>query len=171
MPLYAFNGTWNSEKTDDLATSVRESDANTNVIRFREAYDGQDHFYRNGVGTRLNLVGKVLGGAFGAGGFTRIAEAMSHLRQHRRDHGNTPIDIVGFSRGAALALSFANKIHKEKSLGGSSGRGPNVRFLGLFDVVGSFGIPFNLGPIKFQEYNLGFEMSLPPNVEHCYHAI
>ena len=41
---------------------------------------------------------------------------------------------VGFSRGAALALSFANEVaHKYPAL--------RVGFVGLFDVVGQFGLP------------------------------
>ncbi|MPZ24713.1 MAG: hypothetical protein GEU28_14570, partial [Dehalococcoidia bacterium] len=152
MPLYAFNGTWNSEKTEDLQTSARESDANTNVIRFRDAYDRPDTFCINGVGTKLGLLGKVLGGAFGAGGFARLSEAMDHL-QGRFRAGERDIDIVGFSRGAALALAFANKVAGTIALRDASGRPPRIRFLGLFDVVGSFGLPINLGPFNFQRYN------------------
>jgi uncharacterized protein (DUF2235 family) len=170
MPLYAFNGTWNAEKTEDLQTSLRESDANTNVIRFRDAYRGAQTFYRDGVGTRLSWIGKLVGGAFGAGGFTRLGEAMDHLKA-RRAAGDRDIDIVGFSRGAALALAFANKINASRELRDTHGRPPRIRFLGLFDVVGAFGVPVNLGPLRFQEYNVGFRLSLPPNVEHCFHAL
>ena len=84
MALYAFNGTWNSEKTDDLATTIHEDESNANVIRFRDAYDASHTFYRNGVGTRLNWFGKLVGGAFGAGGFTRLEEASHHLRSFTR---------------------------------------------------------------------------------------
>jgi hypothetical protein len=61
MALYAFNGTWNSEKTDDLATTAHEDEGNTNVIRFRGAYEGQHTSYCNGVGTRLSWFGKLVG--------------------------------------------------------------------------------------------------------------
>src|SRR5687768_6699837 len=170
MPLYAFNGTWNSEKTEDLQTSARESDVNTNVIRFRNAYNRGDTFYINGVGTKLGFFGKAIGGAFGAGGFQRLAEAMDHVRG-RFNAGERDIDIVGFSRGAALALAFANKIADEKTLRDANGRPPRVRFLGLFDVVGSFGLAINLGPFNFQRYNIGYELTLPSNVEYCFHAM
>lgn len=168
MALYAFNGTWNSEKTDDVATPDNEATRNTNVVLFRDAHSAPAPFYSNGVGTRVGVVGKIFGGAFGVGGQQRLAEALAHLKR-RQSSGDRDIDIVGFSRGAALALAFANRITKEVKDG--RGRPVRVRFLGLFDVVGSFGIPFNLGPIKFQEYNLGYELSLPSNVEHCYHAM
>lgn len=166
MSLYAFNGTWNSEKTDDVATPEHESDLNTNVVQFRDAYDG-DLFYLNGVGTRVGFVGKVFGGAFGVGGLHRLDEAIDYLEK-REAAGDKTIDIVGFSRGAALALAFANRVAKHAK---KTGRTFPIRFLGLFDVVGSFGIPFNLGPIKFQEYNLGYELNLPENVEYCFHAM
>jgi uncharacterized protein (DUF2235 family) len=56
-----------------------------------------------------------------------------------------------------LALHFANDIKKEKS-------GAEVRFLGLWDVVASFGIPGN-------EINIGWTLTLPDNVKKCYHAM
>jgi uncharacterized protein (DUF2235 family) len=170
MALYAFNGTWNSEKTDDLGTTAHEDEGNTNVIRFRDGYEGAQNYYCNGVGTRLSWFGKLVGGAFGAGGFTRLEEATHHLKA-RVAAGDRDIDIVGFSRGAALALAFTNKIAKTKALRDADGRPPRIRFLGLFDVVGSFGIPINLGPFKFQEYNVGFELTLPDNVQYCFHAM
>ena len=163
MPLYAFNGTWNSEKTDDLATQDDETLQNTNVVRFRDAYDRGNGYYCNGVGTRIGVFGKVFGGALGAGGGPRLDAAMAHLEQ-REAAGDREIDIVGFSRGAALALAFANRVATRDARA-------HIRFLALFDVVGSFGIPINLGPIKFQEYNLGYQLDLPRHVEYCFHAM
>ena len=168
MALYAFNGTWNSEKTDDVSTPENETAGNTNVVRFKGAYGGAVGYYCNGVGTRVSFLGKAFGGAFGVGGRTRLDEAMTGLAS-RFNQGDRAIDIVGFSRGAALALAFANRVAKEAK--DERGRPAHIRFLGLFDVVGSFGVPFNLGPIRFQEYNLGYELNLPPNVEFCFHAL
>jgi uncharacterized protein (DUF2235 family) len=168
MALYAFNGTWNSEKTDDVATTANEAAGNTNVVLLRNAYTRGDGYYCNGVGTRIGWGGKIFGGAFGVGGQTRLAEALAHLRR-RLEAGDRDIDIIGFSRGAALALAFANRVARE--IKDSGGRPVKIRFLGLFDVVGSFGIPINLGPLKFQEYNLGYETKLPANVEYCFHAM
>jgi hypothetical protein len=168
MALYAFNGTWNSDKTDDVLTPENEGARNTNVVAFRNAHSAPAPYYSNGVGTRIGVFGKVFGGAFGVGGHHRLGEAFAHL-ERRYNSGDRDIDIIGFSRGAALALAFANRVAKQMK--DDRGRPVTVRFLGLFDVVGSFGIPFNLGPLKFQEYNLGYELSLPSNVEHCFHAM
>jgi uncharacterized protein (DUF2235 family) len=71
--------------------------------------------------------------------------------------GDRDIDIVGFSRAAALAMHFANMICQEK-------HGAPIRFLGLFDVVASFGLPGN-------DLNVGWKLTLPPNVKQCFHAM
>jgi uncharacterized protein (DUF2235 family) len=169
MALYAFNGTWNSEKTDAVDTKDNEYLANTNVLKFRDAYSGSNGYYTNGVGTRFGLLGRVFGGAFGVGGRDRINDALDHLRL-RLAAGDTPVDVIGFSRGAALALAFTNRVYKQV-IDPRTGKPPVIRFLGVWDVVGSFGIPINLGPFLFQEYNLGYTLTLPANVEHSFHAM
>jgi uncharacterized protein (DUF2235 family) len=168
MALYAFNGTWNEEQTDDPNTLEDETVRNTNVVRFKNAYAGPVAYARDGVGTRLWLIGKIFGGAFGIGGQQRLLEAMKALRR-RFAEGDHVIDVVGFSRGAALALAFSNRVAAH--VRGPDGKPARIRFLGLFDVVGSFGFPLNIGELKFQEYNLGYDLGLPPNVDHCFHAM
>jgi uncharacterized protein (DUF2235 family) len=163
MAIYAFNGTWNSEKTEDVATDVHEYDLNTNVVKFKDAYEGKQ-FYVNGVGTRLGWFGRFFGGAFGIGGQERLDEAREAFERNRAN-GDPEIDVVGFSRGAALAAAFVHRLHKE------FGKDVPIRFVGLWDLVGSFGIPFSLGPIKFQEWNLGYKFDVPPSVRHYYHAL
>ena len=169
MALYAFNGTWNSEKTDVDTTPDNEYLANTNVLKFRDACTSGNGYYTNGVGTRVGALGRIFGGAFGVGGHDRISDALTHLRA-RLAAGDNTVDVVGFSRGAALALAFSNRVYKQV-IDPKTGKPPVIRFLGLWDVVGSFGIPINLGPFLFQEYNLGYTLKLPPNVEYCFHAI
>lgn len=78
--------------------------------------------------------------------------------------GDRTIDIIGFSRGAALALHFANKVYNEGPIAPGQTGPPSLRFLGLWDVVASFGIPGN--PI-----NLGWDLGLPKNVKACVHAL
>jgi uncharacterized protein (DUF2235 family) len=181
VALYAFDGTWNEEK------DAGEYGVNTNVVAFARAYDGalavaqkaetkggqtvRDDFYVSGVGTRHGTLGKWLGGALGFGGRERIAEGKAAVAE-RFAQGDETVDIVGFSRGAALALHFAN------ALAGTSFRTktgakktPEVRFLGLWDVVAAFGIPLDLGPLHFQRINLGYKLKLGDNVRHCFHAV
>jgi uncharacterized protein (DUF2235 family) len=147
MALYAFDGTWNTDRPG--------ADRDTNVIWFKTAYDGPA-FYREGVGTRFGALGHVIGGMTGGGGRTRIEEALTQL-QLNLDGDDAIIDVVGFSRGAALALHFCNQVERMKL-------GLAVRFLGLWDCVPSFGV-------ASIDLNIGWDLDLADNVEKCYHAL
>ena len=181
MALYAFDGTWNEEHDAGVYGQ------NTNVVEFAKAYDGdmavvqkpeaeggpsvRDDFYVSGVGTRHGRLGRWFGGAFGFGGRARIKEAKQTLAD-RFAAGDENIDIVGFSRGAALALHFANALGA-MTVRNRSGNNvkPQVRFLGLWDVVAAFGIPLDLGPLEFQRINIGYKLMLPDHVQYCFHAV
>lgn len=157
MALYAFDGTGNKDNPGD--------DKDSNVLKFHAAYkDGYtgpgESPYIAGVGTRWGIIGRFAGSLFGAGGKTRIKEAMKALEGNFKK-GDKTIDIVGFSRGSALALEFANKVCAE---GVKGTKEPPIRFLGIWDTVASFGIPGN-------DINLGYHLTVPYNVENCCHAI
>jgi hypothetical protein len=163
MALYAFDGTWNSQK------DAGEYDKNTNVVRFKDQYAGTRFFYK-GVGTRHGTLGKLLGGAFGVGGHERIEDARRDLAtQFAR--GDRDIDIVGFSRGAALAAHFANVIADDGVMVKGVRERPPIRFLGVFDLVAAFGIPVNLPGFNFNRINLGYKLGLSDRVKYCYHAL
>jgi len=161
MALYAFDGTWNSEK------DAGRYDLNTNVVRFKDLYAGPKFFYK-GIGTKHGLVGKIVGGAFGVGGHDRIEDAKRDLARQLAA-GDRDIDIVGFSRGAALAVHFANVIGDGVKVNGVEVT-PAIRFLGVFDIVAAFGIPIDIG-VSFNRINLGYKLGLAKGVRHCYHAI
>jgi uncharacterized protein (DUF2235 family) len=149
MALYAFDGTWNIDEI--------EEDRETNILRFCKALSPDYNvFYQEGVGTKAGFIGKVLGGLTGLGGRPRIREAHERMERYVAE-GDRTIDIIGFSRGAALALHFANEIWEER------GNIP-IRFVGLWDVVASFGLPGN-------RLNIAWTLTLPPNVQACYHAM
>jgi len=164
MALYAFDGTWNTDSEQDAF--------DTNVIRFVELYGLPEKVhYLEGVGTRLGAVGKVVGGLFGMGGRTRIEEMTNHLCRNW-ENGDTDIDVVGYSRGAALALHFTYQLgeHGLKLSNGDVVK-PKVRFLGLWDTVASFGLSFD-NIIDFNEINLGWDVdTLSRCVDHCFHAM
>ena len=147
MALYAFDGTWNKDE--------KEEGADTNVVRFAEAYL-EETCYRPGVGTRIGKLGKIFGGIFGMGGSQRLEEMLRELKSNFAD-GDRTIDIIGFSRGAALALDFANMVDADMN-------SAPIRFLGLWDTVASFGLPGN--PI-----NIGHTLTLPDNVQCCFQAM
>jgi hypothetical protein len=169
MALYAFDGTWNEAK-DGEDSRYR----NTNVVRFKRAYSansGTDDFYVSGVGTRFDVLGRVVGGVFGKGELARIAEAYEHVCQ-RWEAGDHVIDIVGFSRGAATTLDFCHWLLKDGIR--KPGHGPvvepkpTIRFLGVWDTVAAFGLA-NLGNMAL---NIGHHLTLPrANLQYCFHAL
>jgi uncharacterized protein (DUF2235 family) len=174
VALYAFDGT-NDDARDD-GTDAAGVAQSTNVWKFYSAYDGMTsgagvkNRYVPGVGTRFGDVGKVVGGAFGVGWLDRVNDAYDALCGAYAQ-GDRTIDVIGFSRGSATALDFVNKVAKQGIRQGGKVIEPNprIRFLGLFDVVAAFGVA-NLG-FAFAELNVGHHLTLPANVDHCFHAI
>ena len=145
MALFAFDGTWQDSERDETSRW-------TNVTRFKDLYEqrfAQEVFYWGGVGTRLGQVGKYVGGGFGFGADTRVEEALAcAFAAHTK--GDETIDIVGFSRGSAIACGFAWALQRWglREAGprprfqlASYYRGrlvkaqPAIRFMGLFDTV------------------------------------
>lgn len=168
MALYAFDGTWNEDN------SGSKDQLDTNVLRFCELYDGGSgtQCYVEGVGTRLDWVGKVFGGLFGSGGRQRIEEMYEKFLTNWKA-GDHVVDIIGFSRGAALAVHFANKLAKDgaKSDEDDVGEPVQIRFLGVWDIVASFGLSFDTF-IDFHAINLGWDVDdIADNVQHCFHAM
>jgi hypothetical protein len=169
MALYAFDGTWNSAKSGD-----EQQDGNSNVVRFHRAYSarsGTRDFYVAGVGTRFDLIGRVLGGAFGLGELPRINEAYDHLCENWAQ-GDRVIDIIGFSRGAATTLDFCHRIQERgiRKPGTDDVVEPNpeIRFLGVWDIVAAFGLAL-LGNTAL---NIGHHLSLPKSrLKYCFHAM
>jgi hypothetical protein len=163
MALYAFDGTWNDSSAPD---AERNTDLDTNVHRFRVSYRDNKH-YVNGVGTRYGVIGKLIGGLTGAGAQKRIDEQFEALKKNF-GAGDTTIDIVGYSRGAAIARMFTHHIDNNYEdivfQGKPLGSPPGIRFLGLFDTVASFGVPWT-------ENEHDFDTDIPEFVEHTYHAM
>jgi hypothetical protein len=159
MALYAFDGTGNDDMTDDRFDS--------NVMEFFNAYidpeKNQDprlqrgSLYFAGIGRRATTpAGQAVGEATGIGGHERVDQALDRLDQNV-DAGDTTIDVIGFSRGAALAISFANRVARKQKL-------LSIRFVGVWDVVGQFGVPG-------RHINAGHDLGWPPNVARCCHAM
>jgi|GEM_PF-1149556 len=168
MALYAFDGTGQSATVDDKVEQENE----TNVARFYAAHTEQKNsIYAPGVGTKFGPFGKLIGVPFGAG--QRLKAAYERLCKNW-EAGDSHIDIIGFSRGAALALDFANRIEdngiRRPGTKDVVEEKPAIRFLGLWDVVGSFGAAINVG-IEFQKINFGHKLYIPDNVEYCFHAM
>lgn len=169
MALYAFDGTWNERDDNPLNC--------TNVVRFYDAYKqnapDRINYYAVGVGGRWSILGKIAGGLWGAGWRDRVNHAYDYLCRSYIA-GDTDIDIVGFSRGAAIALDFAHKVYRSGIVDPDTKRvverHPEIRFLGLWDVVAAFGIA-NLG-FFFSKLSFGHHLELPARgVQRCFHAM
>jgi hypothetical protein len=173
MALYAFDGTWNKPDTDEDSV-----DKNTNVYNFLHFYapgdqEARDKIeeYKEGVGTRLGAGGRIVGGFFGAGGRERVSEMVASFAENWAHNGpeDRSVDVIGFSRGAALALQFCNALAKGVDVNGEKVK-PKIRFLGLWDVVPSFGLPGILVR-DANDINIGWDLDVPDCVENCFHAM
>lgn len=163
--VYGFDG------TNQDAGVLRK----TNVWHFlkahRSSHQAVQNIYAPGVGTEHASTDgfyKIRGAWFGLGG-RQIINAMYEQLIKNFEKGHTGIVLVGFSRGAALAREFANVINERgdpimyKKLNRPYGRPPKITYMGLFDTVYSFGIPFNKG-------DLNYRRAIPDNVMAVAHA-
>jgi len=173
MALYAFDGTWNKPDTDE-----DDLDKNTNVYNFLKFYAPGDpetlsklEEYEKGVGTRFGKGGRIVGGFFGAGGRTRVKGMLNAFCENWAHNGPEDrfVDVVGFSRGAALALHFCNVLAKGVTVGAETIK-PSIRFLGLWDVVPSFGLP-GIALRSANNINFGWSLDVPDTVEKCFHVL
>ncbi|RYH29856.1 MAG: hypothetical protein EON54_22200, partial [Alcaligenaceae bacterium] len=199
LVLFAFDGTGNSDKNDDPAM---KGNSFSNVVSFMNAYDDGSSRYVTGVGTLhsdghyADIVpadyarGKPLaiatpldplyvndmGGNYS--GPARIDRMMLYLRDEAELFVNDEvmdIDIVGFSRGAAQARDFANRITSSESImqidgktfykyknreGAERCQWVNFRFMGLWDTVLSTNY-------SGQSYMLG----IPPEFKYVAQAV
>jgi uncharacterized protein (DUF2235 family) len=159
MALYAFDGTGNEDRDGD--------DQDSNALNFFRAYDDplkdndpddqRGSLYVKGIGTMAStFFGERLAEAFGIGGHRRVRQALRRLRHNLRA-GDDVVDVVGFSRGAGIAISFANEVAEEHP-------DLTIRFMGLWDTVAQFGLPG-------ERLQAGHDLSCPRNVRRCYHAL
>ncbi|MBE7382685.1 MAG: DUF2235 domain-containing protein [Leptolyngbya sp. SIO1E4] len=173
MALYAFDGTgdrWDAQSPITATTKTKNGRYLTNVVFFYAEYlkAGMQAEYFPGVGSSVSITDRIVGGAFGAGASGVINAAFRKLKDHFKS-GDQTIDIIGYSRGAALARAFADKTFKDYSeLVDKTGKPlngpPDIRFIGLFDTVASFGMPLNDTELFFQE-------RIPISAQNTFHAM
>jgi RHS repeat-associated protein len=167
--LFAFDATNN-------ATPSHGPEDVSNVFKFFRGYDDQQNgrkWYMTGVGRddpdsriRTNLTDA----ADANTARDRVNYMLGELDRHMRN--NTfqqdqvvSIDIVGFSRGAAMARDFANRVAERirNDAFAKSGACAELRFLGLWDTVAQFG-PFGLS-------NHHWQLAIPPEARNVFHAV
>jgi len=155
--LYAFDGTGN-----DSARDYKEGEY-TNVYILFLSYSGGSSI-APGPGSSFGTV--IYGGATGAGTGNRLKDAYMHFENNYKPETDSngkikaTIDIIGFSRGAAIAREFANILANPEHIRfkGYKGCPVPIRFVGLFDTVDK---------TAFIDLNL----KLPDLVEHAAHAV
>lgn len=136
--LMAFDGTRNDRQTG------------SNIWKLSQYYQDGPVFYHSGPGNEGYLDWDALT-AWRAGQTIRTQwqSLMNALSQASRQGQSPPIDILGFSRGAALARHFANEIARYTRDGWFSYQDPlrgtislcvDLRFMGLFETVAQFGL-------------------------------
>ncbi len=174
LMLFAFDGTGNQPASL------------TNVWLFAKAYqDGPVHYIAGPAGdagmTQVNIKTDAAiawsGGARVDQQWERLLNAVANLSEQRGGRfgarkQSLPIDIVGFSRGAALARHFGNRVAEHVKDGRFTSHHPlhgvisncvDLRFLGLFDTVAQFNV---LGA-----GNAAFNLDIAPAWKWVAHAV
>ncbi len=145
LALYAFDGT-NNDGYRDVSLGQE-----TNVFALFDVYEGLKA-YAPGVGTNDGLLNPV-GLTFGLGGQARITNLLIKAEEFILK-GDLVADIVGFSRGAAQARAFANKLSEKYPC-------MKIRWIGLFDTVASEGLP--------NDVNIGYQLGIPRDTGSVFH--
>jgi len=185
---FCADGTWDN------------ADKRTNVYKLYKALKvGADQmpFYDDGVGADGNPVWKLLGGAFGTGLWKKIKEGYTKIA-HVYEAGD-PLFLFGFSRGAFTARSIAGMIaacglptknfsddlvdtafnaYRDKNnrqsllqnLKDCDMYPAKITMVGVWDTVGSLGIPSAIGAIDPIAYGF-LDTGLNPAVLNAFHAL
>ncbi len=174
LMLFAFDGTGN--RPESL----------TNVWLMAQAYrDGAVHYVPGpGTAKSVSQTANVSDAALAWSGATRVdshwerllnALALRHQKGSARPATPPvalPLDIVGFSRGAALGRDFANRVAGHVRDGRFWARHPlhgivsecvDLRFMGLFDTVAQFNV---LGA-----GNTAYDLTISPAWKWVAHAV
>jgi uncharacterized protein (DUF2235 family) len=173
---------------------------NTNVYRLYNALtvsSDQVTFYDDGVGADATGLSRVLQGAFGQGLLQKIQDGYTKIA-HVYEPGDE-IFLFGFSRGAYTARSLAgmiancglptgsftddcvtqafaayrDPINRASILAGLTACGlgqATIQMVGVWDTVGSLGIPAIFGGVNEQAFGF-LDTGLHPDVKNAYQCM
>jgi uncharacterized protein (DUF2235 family) len=173
---------------------------NTNVYRLYKALNvaaDQVTFYDDGVGADVTGLNRILDGAFGQGILQKIKDGYTKIA-HVYDPGDE-IFLFGFSRGAYTARSLAgmitacgvptgafsdncvtqafaayrDSVNRASILAGlkDCGFGPaTIQMIGVWDTVGSLGIPAIFGEVDSKAYGF-LDTNLHPDIKNAFHCL
>ena len=185
---FCADGTWDN------------ADTQTNVYKLFKALPvsaEQMPFNDDGVGADGNRLWKLLGGAFGTGLWQKIKDGYTKIAQVYE--AGDSLFLFGFSRGAYTARSLAgmiaacglptknftddlvntafeayrNKNNRQallQTLAGCSLYPAQITMVGVWDTVGSLGIPSAIGEIDPIVYGF-LDTGLSPAILNAYHAL
>jgi uncharacterized protein (DUF2235 family) len=186
--VFCFDGTWQAAVN------------NTNVYRLYKALtvtSDQVTFYDDGVGADAQGLDRILDGAFGQGLLQKIMDGYTKIA-HVFELGDE-LFLFGFSRGAYTARSLAgmiancglptgnftddcvtqafaayrNPASREAILNGLGAcglGGATIRMIGVWDTVGSLGIPAIFGEVDYAKYRF-LDLGLHPDVKNAYQCL
>jgi uncharacterized protein (DUF2235 family) len=172
----------------------------SNVYRIYKAFtvsSDQVTFYDDGIGADATGLDRLIQGAFGESILQKIRDAYTKIA-HVYEPGDD-IFLFGFSRGAYTARSLAgfiavcglpcgnfsddcittafaayrDPVHRTSLLGGLGSCGlvkASIKMVGVWDTVGSLGIPAIFGGIDEKVYGF-LDTDLHPDVQNAYHAL
>jgi len=187
--VFCTDGTWENTSND---TNVYK------VYRALTTSADQVGYYDDGVGADRLPIEKVLGGAFGTGLFQKVKDGYTQIAQlYEQDD---PIFVFGFSRGAYTARSIAGMIavcglptkdfdgklvdtafqayrNRDQRAALLAQLNQNyamydakITMVGVWDTVGSLGIPATFGGVDPLLYGF-LDTTLHPDVLNAFHAI
>lgn len=182
VSLYGFSDKYHLNRIDPWGlylvafdgTSMRPENM-SNIYQLSQRYQGVSRYY-SGIGTHAeSAVKRVFNMAFGGGGSAILEKAFTDLMSSIpsvAEDGRLPmltLDMIGFSRGAALALDFAQYLSQHLKRGilydvqGKPRACIQLRFLGLLDIVRQMDINRLQGEKILHQ--------LPLSWQHVVHAV
>ncbi len=150
---FYFDGTGNNRIADQPTWEHSNVARLYNARRNDVPEEGIYSFYVEGLGTYFGDIGDPgeadpMGKGFGKRGEARLQWALGKLQERRASATKLiaiDIAVFGFSRGAALARAFANRVQKLCEPEGAhwvlkgTAIGVDIYFMGLWDTVASVG--------------------------------
>lgn len=187
------DGTWNDTDSIDDLTNVSRLAWATKSLDDRGNI-AQIVYYQSGVGSEGDIVSQIKGGSLGLGLARNVRDAYTFICGNYRPGDD--ILLFGFSRGAYTARSVAGLIgyagviakedldrfmidlwegYKTQSKDAlekfpSRLKDVKIKCVGVWDTVGSLGIPGNLGSLFKKDYDF-HDTKLGPRVERALHAL
>jgi len=197
------DGTWNTPRdhTNISTLAARKKFFERLILQESDGVE-QQLFYFDGVGTDGLALERLLGGAVGVGLRKIVQDAYECVIENYRD--DQELYIFGFSRGAYAARALAGLIGaagipkstdkrlldiawtnfraRSDARRGAAPQGPDfhtnnrVKLLGVFDTVGSYGVPAGVGLAPLARYVSLAVFGLPDtrfgsHIDHGLHAI